>query len=147
MILSMNHASFTVSSLDVSVKFYTENLGLQLRDISNRDKMFSEQVTGIPGAKLRIAYLKAPNCSVELVEYITPQGKIIDTSTSNVGSAHICFVVDEFDLMVEKLKKNGVRFSGEISIVPDGPNKGKKVLYFEDPDSNTIEFISSKPLE
>ena len=143
MITSMNHISFTVSNLDRSVSFYKNVLGLKLLDICERDTAFSEQVTGIEGAHLKIAYLNANNCSVELIEYISPKGESLDTTTCNVGSAHVCFNVDAFNELTDKLKNNHVKFCGAICTIPAGPNEGKKVLYFKDPDLNTIEFISN----
>ena len=141
----MNHMSFTVSDLDRSVAFY-EFLGLSLVSKADRDATFSARVTGIPGAELRIAYLRAPNCAVELIQYLSPPGERIDTRTCNVGSAHVCFIVDDFGEMIERLGGAGVRFPGEVSEVPAGPNFGRGVAYFEDPDGNTVEVISHRPL-
>jgi catechol 2,3-dioxygenase-like lactoylglutathione lyase family enzyme len=140
----MNHASFTVSNIEKSIEFYRNILGLKLLDTSIRGVDFSEQVTGIKGADLKIAYFEANNCRVELIEYLAPKGKNIDTSTCNIGSAHICFNVDNFTKFVNNLKNNKVKFSGEVCVIPGGPNKGKNVLYFEDNDSNSIEIISNE---
>lgn len=142
MILNINHMSFTVSDVERSVLFYRDVLGLELLDICGRDREFSESVTGVLGAQLKIAYLKAPNCCVELVQYLTPEGIKIDTKTCNVGSSHICFYVDKFEEMIKVLKANHIVFAGKSSVIPAGPNKGRSVVYIEDPDSNTIEFIS-----
>jgi len=138
----MNHISFTVSNLENSVAFFKDMLGLELVNTCERDKEFSERVTGIKDAHLKIAYLKAANCSIELIEYLTPKGMKVDTSTCNVGSAHVCFNVDNFDQLTKDLRKNDIKFAGDVCVIPAGPNKGKMVLYFEDPDSNTIEIIS-----
>lgn len=142
MIINMNHMSFTVSNLEKSIDFYHKILGLDLVNKSERDSAFSEKVTGIQGAKLIIAYLQTSNCAVELIQYLSPQGVKLDTKTCNIGSAHVCFIVDEFLKMVEKMKKNNVKLASKPAIIPAGPNKGKAVLYFEDNDSNTIEIIS-----
>jgi len=147
MIESMNHASFTVSNLEKSIEFYNKILGLELLDVSERDPEFSEQVTGIEGASLKIAYLNASNCSLELVQYISPEGEKIDTRTCNVGSSHVCFNVSDFNDMLKKLKINNVKFTGKPSIIPGGPNKGKGVLYFEDFDGNSVEYISTDIVE
>ena len=144
MITNMNHASFTVSSIEKSIIFYRDILGLKLLDTSTRGVEFSQQVTGIKGADLKIAYFEANNCRVELIEYLAPKGQKVDTTTCNVGSAHICFNVDNFTDFVNNLKKHNVKFSGEVCDIPGGPNKGKNVLYFEDNDSNSIEIISNE---
>ena len=126
----------------MSVKFYSKVLGLKIMDISPRDPKFSEKVTGISKAKLRIAYLSGHNCNIELIEYLSPKGKKIDNATCNVGSAHVCFNVDNFKVFIKNLKKNNVRLAGEPQIIPAGPNKGKLVVYSKDIDSNNLEFIS-----
>ena len=144
MITTVNHISFTVSDLNASVKFYNEVLGLRLLDVSERDPAFSEKATGIKKAHLKIAYLSGNNCSVELVQYMSPKGKKIDTSTCNVGSAHVCFNVDNFKDFIEKLKRNNVKLTNEPQMIPGGPNKGKLMVYAKDPDSNNLEFISNE---
>ena len=144
MITNVNHISFTVSDLDKSVKFYQDVLGLKLMNVSGRDPSFSEKVTGIKGAHLKIAYLSGNNCSIELIQYISPKGKKIDTTTCNVGSAHVCFNVDNFKDFMKRLKENNVGMANEPQIIPTGPNKGRFVVYTKDPDSNNIEFISNE---
>ena len=147
MITTLNHASFTVSDLATSVAFYKDVLGLRLLDLSSRPAAFSERVTGIENAVLEIAYFEIHNARLELIEYVKPEPKtFIDTATCHVGSAHICFNVDSFDELVERLATHKVQFAGEVCQIPDGPNKGKKVLYFEDPDSNSIEIISNQKM-
>lgn len=146
MILELNHVSFTVSDLQRSIAFYRDLLGLELVSLAERDVDFSSRVTGIEGAHLRIAYLRAPNASLELIQYLAPAGERIDTRTCNVGSAHVCFVVDDYPALLDRLRLANVVFAGEPCVVPAGPNTGRGVVYCEDPDSNTVEFFSSAPL-
>ncbi len=141
MIKNINHMSFTVSDLDRSVKFYHDVLGLEISNITERPKEFSEKATGIKDAHLNIAYLEGGNCALELIQYLSPKGENIDTRLCNVGSAHICFNIDNFHEMIKKLKEKKVKFVGDPLEIPAGPNKGKHMVYIEDPDSNTIELI------
>lgn len=141
MIADINHVSFTVSSLDRSVAFYRDILGLECISIAERDEKFSSEVTGIPGAVMRIAYMKASNCSLELIQYVKGSGEILDTRTNNVGSSHVCFHISDYDRWLEVMKKNGVRFRGKLCTVPAGPNKGKRVCYMMDHDGNNLEFM------
>ncbi len=145
MYTSVNHTSFTVSDVDRSVAFYTDALGMKLLNVSERDPEFSELVTGIPGAHLKIAYVEAANYRIELIQYLSPPAEKIDTRTCNVDSAHVAFNVDDLQGMYEEMSAKGVKFISEPCIVPAGPNKGGKVVYLEDPDSNTLEFIQPAP--
>ncbi len=143
MITAINHFSFTVSDLDISIEFYTEVLGLKLINKGVRPSDFTEKVTGIKGANIVVAYLYSRPCYIELIQYLTPQPVVrADTKTSNVGSSHICFFVDDFDNFIVHLLEEGVVIAGEIATIPAGPNAGRKVAYLEDPDNNTLEFIS-----
>jgi len=147
MIVSLHHASFTVESLERSVAFYKETLGLKLEGVWERDPEYSEGVTGIRGAWLKVAYFSLPNASFELVEYLGAKGVKIDTSTNNVGSAHVCLVIEQFDAFIGKLSERGVVFAGAVCTIPAGSNKGKKIVYIEDPDGNTLELVSSTVLD
>ncbi len=141
MISTMNHVSFTVSNLQNSIDFYQNVLGLELVSLAERDEEFSSAVTGIQGAKMNIAYMRIANCAVELIEYTGAQGTRLDTLTNNIGSAHVCFNVKNFDEWMIRLKDNQVRFRGELCLAPAGPNKGKRVCYCMDNDGNNLEFM------
>ena len=143
MISMVNHVSFTVSDLNKSVEFYSDILGLECISILERDEEFSTNVTGIPGVKMKIAYMKIENCSIELIEYISGSGIKLDTKTCNIGSAHICLNIREYDAWLERMRKYNVQFSGKVCVVPAGPNIGKRVCYIKDNDGNNIEFIES----
>ncbi len=144
MILSLHHPSFTVDNLERSVAFYRDLLGLKLEGIWERDEEYSQGVTGIEGAHLKVAYFTLPNASFELVEYMGGKGVKIDTSTNNTGSAHVCFIARDFDALEERLRAAGTVFAGEVKTIPAGGNKGKKIVYVEDPDGNTLEIIASE---
>ncbi|MCH8843281.1 MAG: VOC family protein [SAR324 cluster bacterium] len=142
MIASMNHISFTVSDLQRSIAFYRDGLGLKLLGTMDRDEAFSSKVTGVPGATLKIAFLGTTNCNVELIEYLTPQGRKADTATCNVGSAHVAFNVENFQEMIDRVLAAGGRMIGQPTLIPSGRHKHRQAVYLEDPDNNTIEFIS-----
>ena len=144
MILSLHHPSFTVENLERSAAFYRDVLGLTLEGVWERDPAYSEGVTGVAGAHLKVAYFTLPNASFELVEYMGGKGVKIDTSTNNTGSAHVCFVADDFDALTDRLRTAGAVFAGKVNIVPGGSNRGKKIVYVEDPDGNTLEIIASR---
>ena len=137
----MNHVSFTVADLDRAVEFYGKVLSLECISNAERDMEFSSAVTGIPGVAMKIAYMKAPNCSVELIEYTKGAGEALDTTTNQPGCTHLCFNIADYDSWLERMEENGVKMSGELCHVPAGPNKGKRVCYMLDPDGNHLEFI------
>ena len=143
MISLLHHASFTVEDLDRSVAFYRDFLGMKLEGIWEREAPYAEDVTGIPGARLRLAYFTLENASFELVEYLEGKGRKIDTSPNNIGSAHVCFITGDFDGIVGRLGEWGGKLAGKTASVPAGANRGKRVAYVQDPDGNTPEIISA----
>ena len=143
MISLLHHASFTVEDLDRSVAFYRDFLGMKLEGIWEREAPYAEDVTGIPGARLRLAYFTLENASFELVEYLEGKGQKIDASPNNIGSAHVCFITGDFDGIVGRLGEWGGKLAGKTASVPAGANRGKRVAYVQDPDGNTLEIISA----
>ncbi|MEE9274183.1 MAG: VOC family protein, partial [bacterium] len=96
---------------------------------------------GIPGADLHIIYVRGGGYAIELIQYVGAPGVKIDTATNNVGSAHVAYNVSGLREMYETLRAKGVRFMSPPVDIPDGSNKGGLVVYLEDPDGNTFEFI------
>ena len=144
MINNVNHISFTVRDLDASVSFYESVLGLKCISYAERDEEFSSAVTGIQGVMMKIAYMEAPNCSIELIQYTKGAGEQLDTRTNNTGSTHLCFNIDHYDEWMKRMEENGVRMRGKLCIVPAGPNKGRRVCYMMDNDGNNLEFIEAE---
>ncbi len=143
MILSLNHGSFTVSDLERSIEFYKKSFGFELLSSARRDPEFAAQVTGIPGADIKVAVLKGPGCAMELIQYLSPPGEKIDTRTCNVGSAHVCFDVADMEAAIKQIVEAGGRLRGGPAPIPGGPNKGRLVAYVEDIDDNTIELMEA----
>lgn len=143
MISLLHHASFTVEDLDRSVAFYRDFLGMTLEGVWEREAAYAQDVTGIPGARLRLAYFTLENASFELVEYLEGKGTKIDTSPNNIGSAHVCFITGDFDGIIGRLGEWGGKIAGKICSVPAGANRGKRVAYVEDPDGNTLEILAA----
>lgn len=140
-LVEINHTSFTVADVDASAKWYCDVLGFEVMSDATRSREFTEKVTGIPGAELHIIYVKGAGYAIELVQYTGAPGVKIDTATNNVGSAHVCYNVEDLEGMYIGLKAKGVTIISPPITVTDGPNKGGLVVYLEDPDGNTLEFV------
>ncbi|MDA1000718.1 MAG: VOC family protein [bacterium] len=140
-LLSINHTSFTVADAGALAEWYCDRLGFEVAVDARRPQDYTEKVTGIPGAELRNIYIKGGGYHIELVEYTKAKGVRIDTATNNPGSAHIAYNVDDMQGMYERLSARGVKFISPPIEIPDGPNAGGRVVYLEDPEGNTLEFI------
>jgi catechol 2,3-dioxygenase-like lactoylglutathione lyase family enzyme len=141
-IASTNHTSFTVSSLDRAIGLFRDALGFELLNRSPRDPKFIEQVVGVPGADIEVAYLQAPGHRLELIEYLGPDDRSrVESRPCDAGFAHIAFDVDDIDGALAAVREAGSEPLGEPVVVNAGPNKGGMVVYTRDPDGITVEFI------
>ena len=145
MALSFHHVCFTVSDIQRSIKFYRDILGLKLkegpRDV-NGEGSNTPIYTGLPGARLRVASFQLyRGATLELIQYLAPRGETtVSTRRCDVGSAHICFTVDNALTIFERFKTEGIRVVSE----PVRDSRGNSMFYFYDPDGYTLEITESK---
>ena len=140
-----HNVSLTVKDADASAAWYTENFGFEVESDSVRTPDFSAQVTGVPGAHLRVVHMGGHGLHLELMEYKGAAGDAVDTSPNNAGCLQIGFVVDDAEALYEKLKADGTTMcSPEPATVPSGPIQGSKIFFCKDPDGVVLKFLSIK---
>ena len=143
-VLSANHTSFTVSSLDRTLGFFTGCLGFQLVSRAPRDPKIIQKVTGVEGAEMEIAFIRGPGQVVELIEYKAPASRSrVQSRPCDTGFAHLALDVDNVDAAVAAAASYGVNAINPPVAIDQGPNKGKKVVYLRDWDGVTLEFIGN----
>jgi catechol 2,3-dioxygenase-like lactoylglutathione lyase family enzyme len=144
-ILGTNHTSFTVSDLDRSIAFLHDCLGFELVSKAPRDPALISRITGVKGAQMVIAFLKAPGHTLELIEYQAPadKGKVV-SRPCDTGFSHIAFNVDDAVAACAAVEPYGVKPIAPPVEIDQGPNKGRKVVYLRDWDGITMEFIEVK---
>jgi hypothetical protein len=49
------------------------------------------------------------------------------------------------DLAVAGGQAHGFRRIGDISVIDDGPNRGRRVIYLKGPDGVVVEFVGERP--
>jgi catechol 2,3-dioxygenase-like lactoylglutathione lyase family enzyme len=138
------HAGLTVRNIERSVAFYRDLLGLELVRCQESDTPYISQLTGLPGAHLKVAYLRPPTGDgpfLELIEYIAPVGTPVDTTPCNPGTGHICFFVDDLDSAYAALRAHGVPFASPPVGITAGFHAGAKSVYLKDPDNVTVELF------
>ena len=140
-----HNVSLTVKDADASSKWYTENFGFEVESDSERTPDFSAQVTGVPGAHLRVVHMGGHGLHLELMEYKGAAGEAINTDPNNAGCLQIGFVVDDAEALYEKLKSQGTAMcSPTPATVPSGPIQGSKIFFCKDPDGVVLKFLSIK---
>ena len=145
-ILGTNHTSFTVSDLERSIGFLRDCLGFELASKAPRDPGLVSRITGVAGAEVTIAFLRAPGHTLELIEYRAPaQRGAVRAQPCDTGFTHVAFNVDDAEAAVAAAGRFGVEPISAPVAIDQGPNKGRKVVYLRDWDGITFEFIEAKP--
>jgi glyoxylase I family protein len=145
MIQGVHHTCITVSNLERSLKFYRDVLGLELvlTEESERSGDDRSKALGVAKAKVKLAILRADGAQVELIEYVTAQGRPYDRNNNDVGAMHIAFHVRDIDAVYERMLEHGVRFTSPPATIPAGPMEGWRWTYFFDPDGVSLEIIET----
>src|SRR5213596_2810259 len=72
-IIAAHHTGITVSDLERSLAFWRDVLGFELSHTAHQTGEMAEQITGVKGAELKLAVVKAPGGhKIELLEYLAP---------------------------------------------------------------------------
>ena len=98
-ILKIHHIGVAVRSIEEALKFFQEQLGLEL-----------EKVVTVKGEDVRTAFLKVGESYIELLEPLgsdTPVGRFIEKRGE--GIHHIAFEVDSVSEFGKSLGEAGVR--------------------------------------
>ena len=146
-IVAADHTGITVSDIERSLVFWRDVLGFELSHRAHQKGEFAEQITGVIGAEILIAVLKAPGHKIELLEYRAPadRRRQNDLRPCDLGAAHIALTVDNLDDVLERIAASGWNAAGKPQMLTLGPNAGKRVVYVRDPDGTTIEFMQMPP--
>ena len=148
MLRGTHHVGFTVPNLDRSVAFYSALFETEPFVRRIFDQPYTGEQIGYPGAVLDVALFHIPESNVllELIQYLEPTGEMVDIESKNPGTAHLCLSSDDLAADFERFVSLGAtpRSKGPVTIT-SGPNKGKRVGYFRDPDGITIELLEILP--
>lgn len=145
MITGIHHFALTVSDMDRSMAFYRDLFGLEVLSDRAVERDYVEEITAVPGAHLRIVHLRGYGAQVELLQYLAPRGAPRARALPDAGSAHLCFVSDDLDAEVERLQAADVIFRSLPVTTTNGPNRGGRGIYVEDPDGNAVEVVQLAP--
>ena len=138
---------FTVSDMDKALDFYTRTLTFEkVSDVETSGTEF-EHLSGVFGARVRIVRLKLGDETLELTEYLTPQGRAIppDSRSNDRWFQHIAIIVSDMDKAYTHLRANKVRHAST------GPQTlptyitaaaGIRAFYFKDFDNHVLEILS-----
>jgi lactoylglutathione lyase len=141
-LLRTHHFNFTVADMDRSLGFWRDALGLEVLNDWVSDAGYLTEITGYPGARLRLAFLRLPGtaATLELIQYLEPVGASREQPTHVAGAAHLCFDVPDIKAAYEELRARGVRFKSAPVAITSVANRGAWGVYLVDPDGITVEL-------
>ena len=142
-ILAADHTGITVSDVERSLAFWRDVLGFELSHRAHQKGELAEQITGVAGAEILIAVVKAPGHKIELLEYRAPADRRQknELRPCDLGHVHLALTVENLDEILERIAASGWKAAGKPQTLTIGPNAGKRVIYVHDPDGTTIEFM------
>src|SRR2546425_7779402 len=90
-IIAADHTGITVSNLERSLEFWQNVLGFELSHRAHQTGDMAAEITGVAGAEILIAVVKAPGHKIELLEYRAPtdRKKHGDLRPCDVGATHV----------------------------------------------------------
>jgi glyoxylase I family protein len=141
-IIAADHTGITVKDLERSLSFWRDVLGFELSHRTHQTGTLACEITGVPGAEISIAVLKAPGHKIELLQYhAPPDRKHLSPRPCDVGSVHIALTTDNLDAVLRAITASGWKTAGQPQTLESGPNAGRRVVYVRDPDGTTIELM------
>ena len=138
MLKQLTHVQVWVHDQDEALKFYTEKLGLELREDVTVPEMgnFRWLSVGVPGQEdVSITLMAIPGPPV--FEEETRQ-KIVDLLARG-ASGGLFFSTDDAQKAYEELKSRGVEFTQEPTEQPYGIDAG-----FRDPSGNHFRMMAQQ---
>lgn len=141
----------TVSDLDRSIAFFTGLL--DFREVGERLELAGsefEHLTGVFGARARMATVCLGTECLELTDFIAPEGRPIppDSRSNDRWFQHVAIVVSDMPRAYARLAAAGVEHvSTAPQRLPDwNPAAGGIVaFYFRDGDEHNLELIAYPP--
>jgi methylmalonyl-CoA epimerase len=122
--MKIDHVGIAVKSVDESLKFYRDILGLELKEIEVMEDR-----------GLKIAFLKTGESKIELLEPTSDDSNIAKfIEKKGEGIHHLALEVDDVDENIESMEKLGTEFIGEASIGAGG----KKIIFMHPKSTNGV---------
>ncbi|OGU14778.1 MAG: methylmalonyl-CoA epimerase [Geobacteraceae bacterium GWC2_53_11] len=125
MLTKINHIGIAVKSLEETVPFYRDNLGMEFKGIED----VAEQ-------KVRVAMMQIGESKIELLEPTSddsPVAKFIEKS--GAGIHHVAYEVDDVEAAIAKLLADGVRMVDEK---PRHGAHGTRIAFIHPKSSNGV---------
>lgn len=143
MIARFDHTSFTVVDLQRALRFWRDTLGFEGSMAERRDT-WVEKVTGVPGARIRVAHLHGHGHHMEFIEYLDGPRDKPDELPNRPGVGHVCLEVHDIHESWTTLVEAGAAPLGEITEIDDPDMTPCSAGYLRDPNGIIIELLEKR---
>lgn len=146
----VDSVGFPVSDIEKAVNFYNGVFGFEKISETGASGEAYEHLTGVFGVNAHIVRMRLGGETIELTEYLTPQGRPIpvDSRSNDLWFQHIAIIVSDMDkayaILREKMRMYNIRYaSTEPQRLPDWNKNagGIKAFYFKDFDGHVLEIL------
>ena len=141
--VAVAHTGITCSDLERAIGFYRDVLGLEVTDPVRVGGRRMEQITGMPGAVIDVAYVNAPGHRIELLCYVEPTGAPSLLRPCDPGFVHVALEVEHLDEAARALLRAGYEAVHPVESLEPPPPGGMRGVYTRDPDRVVIELIET----
>ena len=135
--LNIRHTGIVVTDMDVSIDFYTNLLGFEIK----KDQIEKGEYTflGIKDVEVRTVKMTLINGDmIELLKFHSHTQNNKPSHITNIGCTHFALTVDNIDFLYDKLIAAGRQVINSPTKSLDGK---VKVAFCKDPDGTWIELV------
>ena len=136
MLTQLTHAQIWVHDQDEALAFYTEKLGMELREDVTVPELgnFRWLSVGVPGQEVSITLMAVPGPPV----FDDETREMIRSLLARGASGGLFFKTDDVHGTYQELRSRGVEFSQEPTEQPYGVDAG-----FRDPSGNQFRMMQA----
>lgn len=125
MLTKINHIGIAVNSLDETIPFYRDTLGMAFKGIEE----VAEQ-------KVKVAFLAIGESKIELLEPTSPDSPIAKfLEKSGPGIHHLAYEVEDIEAAIARLEGEGARM---IDRTPRNGAHGARIAFVHPKSSNGV---------
>jgi len=114
------HVGISVGDMERSVAFYRDVLGFE---VVGTGEAFDEEdkPLDLQGVHLLSTAMRCGDCQIELLQFLSPQGRTEAPNMSDAGCVHMALAVDDIHSVYEKLLDAGAQVLRRMKADSSGP--------------------------
>lgn len=141
----LHHTGLTVANMETSLQFYVGTLGFEVLSRRVTDQPWLALLLGLDAAVVDAVDLAIPGTDqvLQLFRFSVPSTEPVAPSMSAPGSAHIAFIVEGLQELLERLAVAGVAPLAPRVVITSGANTGGTLVCLCDPDGIVVELYEA----